>query len=237
MDHVQEQETKKAIGGYFQDPWGTSSDLAAPTSLMPNEMHGQSPAMSVPQHAPPGPKPGAADSDPTENDTQKNSKWAQKRKVSFVQDGDRTTPALAIRFDESSAELTPQAKEQLNRFIPTLVGKANKLEIRGHSTRRPLPSDSGYHDLWQLCYARCQAVMNYLEEHGVEPDRLRLSQSAAFEPVTRRVETTWQSENSRVELFLLNELKDAQPGTQQAVQEAAAKTGEPEGKDSAAPAG
>src|SRR5215475_12572587 len=70
----QGQETKEAIAGYFQDPWGTSADLAAPSSLMPNEMHGQSPAMSVPQHASPGPKPGAADSDPTENETQKNSK-------------------------------------------------------------------------------------------------------------------------------------------------------------------
>jgi hypothetical protein len=79
--------------------------------------------------------------------------------------------------------------------------------------------------------------MDYLGQHGVEPDRLRLSQSAAFEPVSRRVETTWQSENSRVELFLLNELTDAQPGTQKAVQEAAAKTGEKDGSAAAVPAG
>jgi hypothetical protein len=56
--------------------------------------------------------------------------------------------------------------------------------------------------------------MDYLAKHGIEPERVRLSQSAAYEPLTSRVEAAWQSENSRVDVFLLNELADQLPGTQ-----------------------
>ena len=209
----QSPQTKQAIAGYFQDPWGTSSENAAPASLLPSEMHGDVLSQDMPQKLQPGKKPGAADSDGKDNEAQAKSRWAQKRKVHFLQDSDRTMPALVVPFDESSAEISDAGKVQLDRLIPSLVGKLNKIEVRGHTTRRPLPADSPYHDLWQLAYARCLAVMNYFEEHGIEADRLRLSQSAAFEPITKRIETALQSENARVEVFLLDEMADERPGT------------------------
>jgi chemotaxis protein MotB len=209
----QSPQTKKAIAGYFQDPWGTSSENSAPASLLPSEMHGDVLSQDMPQKLEPGQKPGAADSDGKDAEAAAKSRWAQKRKVHFLQNSDRTTPALVVPFDESSADISEAGKSQLDRLIPTLVGKLNKIEVRGHTTRRPLPSDSPYHDLWQLSYARCLAVMNYFEEHGIEADRLRLSQSAAFEPITKRIETALQNENARVEVFLLDEMADDRPGT------------------------
>jgi len=221
----QSQETKEAIAGYFQDPWGTSSEFSAPRSLLPSELHGDVQSQDMPQRIPPGKKPGAADSDETDPDAVAKSKWAQQRKIHFLEDGDRTLPTMTLRFAESSAELTDQAKRQLDRLIPSMLGKVNKVEVRGHSTRRPLPADSPYGDIWELCYARCLATMAYLEEHGIEPERIRLSQSAAFEPLTSRIDTAWQSENSRVEVFLLNELADELPGTQQHTKAAETKPG------------
>jgi len=50
-------------------------------------------------------------------------------------------------------------------------------------------------------------------QHGIEPERLRLSQSAGFEPVAERVETAWQRNNSRVEVYLLSEVASQKPGT------------------------
>jgi chemotaxis protein MotB len=209
----QSPETKQAISGYFQDPWGTSSEYSAPASLLPSEMHGDVQSLDMPQKLPPAQRPGAADSDGTDSEAQAKSRWAQKRKVHLLQDGDRTTPALVIRFDESSDELLTEGKRQLDKLIPGLVGKLNKIEVRGHTTRRPLSADSPHHNLWQLAYARCQAVLAYLETHGIAADRLRLSQAAAYEPLTSRIETAWQGENSRVELFLLDEIAEALPGT------------------------
>jgi len=212
----QSPETKQAISGYFQDPWGTSSELSAPASLLPSELHGDVLSLDMPQKLQPGKAPGAADSDGRDVDAKAKSRWAQKRRVHFLQDSDRTTPALVVQFDESSAELSAEAKRQLDKLIPNLAGKLNKIEVRGHTTRRPLPTDSPYRDLWQLSYARCQAVANYFEAGGISSDRLRLSQAAAFEPLTSRIETAWQGENSRVEVFLLDEMADERPGTEQA---------------------
>jgi chemotaxis protein MotB len=209
----QSPQVKQAIAGYFQDPWGTSSEYSSPASLLPSEMHGDVLSQDTPQKLDPGTKPGAADSDGHDPDAQAKSRWAQQRKVHFLQDRDRTTPALVVPFDESTAELSDEGKRQLDRLIPGLVGKLNKIEVRGHSTRRPLPADSPYRDLWQLCYARCLAVMQYFEDHGIESDRLRLSQSAASEPLTTRIETALQNENARVEVFLLDEMADERPGT------------------------
>jgi chemotaxis protein MotB len=209
----QSPQTKAAIAGYFQDPWGTSSEFSAPASLLPSEMHGDVLSQDMPQKLAPGKKPGAADSDGHDREAQAKSRWAQQRRVHFLQDSDRTTPALVVPFEESTAELSNEGKAQLDRLIPSLVGKLNKIEVRGHSTRRPLPADSPYRDLWQLCYARCLAVMQYFEDHGIEADRLRLSQSAASEPLTKRIETALQNENARVEVFLLNEMADERPGT------------------------
>jgi len=198
---------KEAVAGYFQDPWGTSSENSAPASLLPSETGGEFTRQDLRQ----SPRRGGGDEENVE--PQSKSKWAQQRDVHFLQDGDRDTPAIVIKFDESSAELNHRAQDQLNRVVPSFVGKRNKVEVRGHSTHRPLPAGSPYSDLWQLCYARCQATMDYLVQHGVEPERLRLSQSAAFDPVTRRLDATWQQENSRVEVFLLNELAHEPPGT------------------------
>ena len=55
--------------------------------------------------------------------------------------------------------------------------------------------------------------MKFLVDHGVEADRIRLSQSAAFEPLTTRLESSWQDENNCVEVFLLTEMSGREPGT------------------------
>jgi flagellar motor protein MotB len=69
-----------------------------------------------------------------------------------------------------------------------------------------LPEGSPYDDLWQLCYARCQATSKFLEEQGIAPQRMRLSQAGGYEPYSNRAEPESQARNSRVEVALLNEL-------------------------------
>lgn len=58
--------------------------------------------------------------------------------------------------------------------------------------------------------------MNFLIEQGIEPERIRLSQSAANEPLTTRYETSLQKENNRVEIFLLDTVAADTPGTEAA---------------------
>jgi chemotaxis protein MotB len=104
----------------------------------------------------------------------------------------------------------------LTKLLPVLAGKPNVIEIRAHSSRRPLPSDSPFADHWALCYARSSAAMRFLEQRGIELRRLRLSQASPHEPISARLETDWQSQNDCIEVFLLTEVVEGQPGREEA---------------------
>src|SRR5690606_10031576 len=86
------------------------------------------------------------------------------------------------------------------------VGKPQKVEIRGHASRRPLPAGSEFDDTWQLSYARARATMKYLEEGGILPENMRLSQGGSFEPhTTHTKEEQKYDTNDRVEVMMLSE--------------------------------
>jgi chemotaxis protein MotB len=208
----QSDDVKKAIGGYFQDPWGTSGDDHSPSLAAATGIKGDAPFSDTPN----GVLPNRWLQSNMENATEKNpgaaSVWQQKHKLHVVPNVGRTLPALVVNFDEASAELPELAQQRLKDLLPALVGKRHKIELRAHSTRRPLPKESAFGDHWQLCYERSQAAMRFLILNGVEPDRVRLSQSAAYEPLTSRLESAWQDENNCVEVFLLTEVADRVPG-------------------------
>jgi chemotaxis protein MotB len=208
----QNDEVKVAVSGYFEDPWGTSSDNSGASFQDPSETAGGMPSATSKR---PKSRPNASPQSPGPEDGDKTSRWVQHDKIHFIKDTDRSLPALLARFDEASAELSEQAKTQLTSFLPAVLGKLNKIEIRAHSTQRPLPAGSPFSDHWQLCYERGRATMNFLEQQGVEPQRMRLSQAAAFEPLTTRIEANWQNDNNCVEVFLLNEVLENAPGTEQ----------------------
>ena len=135
----QGQDVKQAIAGYFQDPWGTSSEFQAPASLLPSEMHGDAQSLTMPEKLPHGKKPGIADSDEKNADARAQSRWAQNRKVHFTQDR-ITRRRLWCCSSTSVGRALAKSIEQLNRLLPVLLGKQNRVEVRGHSTRRPLPA-------------------------------------------------------------------------------------------------
>jgi chemotaxis protein MotB len=208
----QSDEVKKAIGGYFQDPWGTSSENTAPSFQSPTGISGEAPFADPPKGVLPNRHPQVNVENATEEEAGAASVWQQKQKLHLMSNSDRNLPALIVNFAEASAELPPQSQQRLKDLLPALIGKRNRIELRGHSTRRPLPADSKFADHWQLCYARSMAVMRFLEANGVESDRIRLSLSAAYEPLTTRLESAWQDENNCVEVFVLTQVVDRIPG-------------------------
>jgi chemotaxis protein MotB len=206
----QSPEVKVAIAGYFEDPWGTSSDHTGASFTVPSETPGGMPSAKTKKRLRTMKTTPQANG-PAEGD--KTSRWEQKDPIHFLSNSERTLPALLVRFEEASADLSEQGQRQLTSFTPAIVGKLNKIEVRAHSTQRPLPKGSQFSDHWQLCYARAHVVLKYLEQQGIEPERVRLSESAAYEPLTSRVESNWQNDNNCVEVFLLNEVVDSAPGT------------------------
>jgi chemotaxis protein MotB len=212
----QSPDVKKAIGGYFQDPWGSFSENTSTSVKTPAGIKGDAPFADSATGVLPNRFPQANIENATEKQPGAASVWQQREKIHLLANSERNLPALVVTFDESSAELSREAQTRLKNLLPALLGKQNRIELRSHSTRRPLPKDSHYRDHWQLCFERSQQAMKFLITSGIEPERIRLSESAAFEPLTTRLEASFQNENNCVEVFLLSDVIDKVNGTAQA---------------------
>ncbi len=126
---------------------------------------------------------------------------------------DTTIAGGRIYFDESSAELGEEQIRQLRTVAAEIAGKLQRIEIRGHACRRPLPADSPYQDHWDLAYARCRAVEKYLVSQNIDPQRIRFSVAGSNEPMAVHGDPLKIQQNSRVEIRLLNEWLAAPSGT------------------------
>ncbi len=139
---------------------------------------------------------------------------ARKPRMLTMREGQRTGIGTLIFFNHASTTLNDEAQERLNLLLPQIKGKPQKVEIRGHASRRPLPAASEFDDTWQLSYARALATMKYLEEGGIPLENMRLSQGGSFEPYTTQVKEEQKYDpNDRVEIMMLSEFASDLIGT------------------------
>lgn len=110
----------------------------------------------------------------------------------------------SILFTEGSSDLDANARRSLERLIPHLAGKLQRIEIRGHESQ---PRGAEGPSAWDICYARCLATLKFLEEHGISSDRVRISLAGGNEP--RSGQEMLPTSNSRVEVLLLSEFTRA----------------------------
>lgn len=126
--------------------------------------------------------------------------------------GRTTSLGGSVLFAEDSVELSPTERQQLLALAQRLRGKGQRIEIRGHTTRRPLPPGSPYADHWEMAFTRCREVQRLLVEAGIAPHRMRLSVAGGNEPAYVGDDPLGNRENSRVEAFLLDEFADPNEG-------------------------
>ncbi len=123
---------------------------------------------------------------------------------------------VVIFFAESSATLSDEAKHGLDEAVEGFRGQPQKIEIRGHTSQKPLPPNSPYASHWDLAYARCRNVYQYLtEEKGIDAERLRMSIAGPYEPMHLGSDPVAIRENPRVEVFMLNEVVEDLMGTRE----------------------
>ena len=136
---------------------------------------------------------------------------ARVPRVLTMRESYRSSVGTFVYFADGSAELDEVAQKRLTRLLPWIMGKPQKIEVRGHAPDSSRAAADHGADAapslaaWQLSYARCLAVMKFLETNGIPAHRLRLSQAGPHEPLTTRTEPLWQARNPRVEVFVLNE--------------------------------
>ncbi len=118
-----------------------------------------------------------------------------------------TTISVGTRviFDHGTNKLTELAKRELQKISGEIGGKPQIIEIRGHTSRRPLPPHSSYNDNWDLAYHRSTAVMEFLVNLGIEPYRMRLSVAGSYEPYFKAEGMKNLQQNDRVEVYLITD--------------------------------
>ena len=136
-------------------------------------------------------------------------------RVTAIRRGEETAVGGVLYFPEESSELTEEHKKILQATARVISGKPQKIEIRGHSSARPLPPNSPYRNHWDLAYSRCFKTMEFLTTLGIDPKRLRIGVAAENEPAHIDYDEVLQKKNSRVEVLMLDQLTEDLAGTKE----------------------
>lgn len=135
-------------------------------------------------------------------------------RVRIIRPGGATAIGTVLFFKDGTYEMTDEAREALDTEVIELAGKPQKIEIRGHTSQQLATQGSQPVDAMDLAYRRCRHVMQYLvEEHGIPPERIRLSSAGAWEPMYLSSDPEKLKKNPRVEVFLLEETVEQLIGT------------------------
>jgi len=126
-------------------------------------------------------------------------------RVHTLRPGEQAAVGGIIYFPEGSNELVGDSLEQLQIAAEEISGKPQRVEVRGHTSRRRPSKGSGYQDNWDLAYARAKSVMNQLVSLGIDSKRIVIGVSADNEPIGRGADPLALSRSARVEVFMLNE--------------------------------
>jgi len=203
---AQSKPVKQAVAEYFEDPLGTNSGSRSTAIRGPedattvgNFQSGRGPGRSLAM--------ANLKSKAIQNPAGVS---AVKPPRVLIARNDETTRStgITVAFGAGSALLDDAGRTRLDQVIPVLLGKPNVVEIRGSLERRPSAAQADPAEDWQLSYARCAAVRTYLAESGIRPERIRLSQTGAFESVAARSEGSGGPKappGSFVEVFALSE--------------------------------
>jgi chemotaxis protein MotB len=110
-----------------------------------------------------------------------------------------------VFFREDATKLTEENKRDLQLIIEQIVGKPQKIEIRGHTTRRPVDPKGDFRDEWDLAYERCRSTMDFLVKQGIDRSRIRLGPAGSGEPLYNGVDLERLQRNSRVQILMWDE--------------------------------
>ena len=135
-------------------------------------------------------------------------------RVRIVRPGSRTAMGTVVHFKLGSAELGPQQQRDLIVQAEEIGGKPQKVELRGHTSLRPESVSADAQDDWDLAYRRCRVTMQFLVRQGIDRKRIRLAVAGPYEPVSLGTDATKVQQNSRVEVYVLDEVVSDYEGSE-----------------------
>jgi len=133
--------------------------------------------------------------------------------VTIVRRGSRTAVGTALIFQGDETELSPGNQENLRVQAGIFDGKPQKIEVRGHTSLRPVEPNGPIRDNDDLAYQRARNTKDALVALGIDPQRIRISVAGQHEPLYGGTDLEKLKRNGRVEVFLLDALVEDLKGT------------------------
>ncbi|MCA9608091.1 MAG: OmpA family protein [Myxococcales bacterium] len=114
-----------------------------------------------------------------------------------------------VLFDSGRAELREAANSTLERVAQVLQSVPNRnFLVAGHTDNIPVGRRSRYDSNWELSAARGVAVVRFLAEHGMSPERLAAAGYADTQPVASNSTEEGRAQNRRIEIIVLPNLDE-----------------------------
>lgn len=123
--------------------------------------------------------------------------------------GDRFVFSSEVLFPTASDDVSAEGMIQLTRLAETLKTLAAEipddlpwvLQVDGHTDRRPI-STARFPSNWELSTARALAIVKFLRNQGIPPQRLAATGYGEFHPLDARSTEEAYARNRRIELKL-----------------------------------
>ena len=120
--------------------------------------------------------------------------------ISFAETADGL--ANVVPFASGSAELTPGFRSFLDQVAPLLASVTNKIEVQGHTDRRPIHTVA-FPSNWELSGARAGSVVRYLcSAHDLGPRQFVCSGFADTVPADPGDTPEAWAHNRRIEIVI-----------------------------------
>ena len=209
MSEMKEDEKYQAMVESFREQFGHDMTMASmvPGNSRPRGSHTPTPINTMGR---------AKKKDLKSGGQEAKAVTGENDRVQIIRPGEDSSVGGVIYFAEDATALTEENKQNLQSIIEQVAGKPLKIEIRGHTTRKPVGDKSGFRDQWDLAYARCRETMKFMIEQGIDPDRIRLGPAGSGEPLYNGVEQEQLLRNSRVQILMWDErVQDLQGSPQE----------------------
>lgn len=123
--------------------------------------------------------------------------------------GDRFVFESELLFDLGSAEITPAGVEELDKLAVALKEITQEippdidwiLRVDGHTDQVPIRT-AAFRSNWELSAARAIAVVKFLIDQGVPPERLAATGFGEYQPLDTSTDALENPRNRRIEFKL-----------------------------------
>jgi chemotaxis protein MotB len=118
-----------------------------------------------------------------------------------------------LLFESGSSDITPKAREILDKIINVLAAAPNYIKVEGHTDNLPI-NTARFPSNWELSVLRATNVVHIMQEK-ISTDRLSATGYGEYRPIAKNDTDAGRAQNRRVDLVILRSKYDmTEPGQQ-----------------------